>query len=108
MNETTHAIAHCSTTIPTVRHRDFNSRLMVATAATQGVYSRENSKKLTAVAGVNIDATVSPFAISTSIVLTTASLAVKPVISDVGTRQSSNPSGRKIGEMTFPIPASRP
>ena len=37
--------------------------------------------------------------ISTAIVLTTASFAVKPEISDVVTRQSANPSGANIGDI---------
>ena len=44
---------------------------------------------------------------STLIVLTTASFAVKPVISAVETLQSSNPSGPKITATHRPIIASR-
>ena len=43
---------------------------------------------------------------STVSVLTTLSLAVKPVISAVDTRQSPNPSGLNIGAIRPPIIAS--
>ena len=77
-------------------------------AATQGVYSRVNTKNTTAVNGVNIvvRAAVSPPS-STVRVETTLSLAVKPVISAVETRQSPKPSGLKMGATQLPMSASR-
>ena len=85
---------------------------MVATAATQGVYSRVNTRKLTADTGVKIFPRVSlkldmEEPVRTPSVLTTASFAVKPPISAVAARQSPNPNGIKRGAISFPIMASR-
>ena len=65
-------------------------------------------RKTTAVNGVNrvVSAAVSP-PNSTVRVETTLSLAVKPVISAVETRQSPKPSGLKIGAIKLPMAASR-
>ena len=74
------------------------SRLTAPIAATQGVYSRVKTKKEAAARGVNRPesacgrvAMLVP--VRTASVLTTASLAVKPVISEVETRQSLKPRG---------------
>ena len=89
-------------TTPTVASREPSSRRMVATAATQGVYSRVNTRKLTADSGENSPASAGPrLAVlvfsSTDRVDTTASLAVKPEIRAVTTRQSPKPRGAKMG-----------
>ena len=64
------------------------------------------TRKLTAERVVKRDAMAVPPS-STSSVLTTLSLAMKPEISDVAQRQSPKPMGAKIGAMTWPIRASR-
>ena len=79
---------------------------MVATAATQGVYSRVNTRKLRADRVVNRPEMALPPS-STSRVLTTDSLAMKPEISEVAQRQSPKPRGAKMGASTWPIRASR-
>ena len=76
---------------------------MVATAATQGVYSKVNIRKLSAERAENVPESAAPRSavlvfISTAIVLTTASLAEKPEISEVVTLQSAKPSGLNMGE----------
>ena len=103
---------HCSTTTPTVAARECSSRRKVAIAATQGVYSSVKSKKLTAASGVNSPERIAgnsavPVPVRTDSVLTTASFAVKPEISEVATRQSPKPSGRKTGAIQRPMSASR-
>ena len=80
-------------------------------AATQGIYSRVNTRKLTAARGVKSrDSTGtsmdgSPTFISTARVLTTVSLAISPVTRAVAARQSPKPSGAKNGAITWPIAA---
>ena len=71
-----------------------------------------NARKLTAEIGVKkFESTVlrsATFVPSrTASVLTTASFAEKPEMSEVTTRQSPNPSGRNAGVMARPIRASR-
>ena len=77
-------------------------------AATQGVYSRENTRKVAAEPGVNrvLRAAVEPPS-RTVRVLTTLSLAVKPVMRAVEIRQSPNPNGEKMGAIQLPTMASR-
>ena len=55
MYDASHATPHCISTTPTVLMREPSSRRMVATAATQGVYSSVNTRKLTALRVVNRD-----------------------------------------------------
>jgi hypothetical protein len=76
------------------------------------VYSRVKSRNETAARGVKREARAALRAAAevlsrTESVLTTASLAVKPVISPVATRQSPKPAGRKTGAINCPIAASR-
>ena len=108
----THATQHWAITTPTVRTVERSSRRMVATAATQGVYSSVKVRKLMAEAGVNSAGSAAanspvPTPSSTPSVLITASLAVNPVISAVATRQSLKPSGRNSGASSRPMMASR-
>ena len=79
---------------------------MVATAATQGVYSSVNTRKLTALRTVNSDVTAAPPS-STSSVLTTDSLAMNPEISAVAHRQSPKPRGLNSTASHWPMSASR-
>ena len=95
-----------------VFHREFISRLIVATAAIHGVYSSVNTKKLAAVSGVKIlPKVLLKFVIEVPVntlkVLTTASLALNPLIKAVATLQSLKPNGVNIGAISFPIKASR-
>ena len=103
---TIHATVHCKTTTPTVLSRESSSRRMVATAATHGVYSSVNTRKLTAARALSSDEIAAPPS-STCSVLTTDSLAMKPEMSAVAQRQSPKPSGRKIGAIQRPMSASR-
>ena len=108
MNETNQARAHCPITNRSVCQPEFNSFLMVAIAATQGVYSRTKVKKLKAEAGVIIVAKLVATAEEetcnkTERELKTASLAEKPQIKAVAKRQSVKPKGANIGEMKRPI-----
>ena len=84
------------------------SRLTALIAATQGVYSRVNTRNAAAANGVNRPesawgrvAILVP--VSTARVLTTASLAVNPVISAVEIRQSLKPKGMNTGAIKRPI-----
>ncbi len=69
----------------------------------QGIYSRVKHRKENAVSGVKIcpreerSAPGSPALVRTAKVLSTASFAVRPVMSAVDARQSPKPSGEKIG-----------
>ena len=85
-----------------------SSRRTEVMAATQGVYSRVKVKNTMAVKGVNrpLSAAVLPPS-STVRVLTTFSLAAKPLIKAVDTIQLPNPKGAKIGAIQPPIMASR-
>ena len=81
------------------------------TAATQGVYNTVNAKNEHAASGEKIPprAAGSPamlVPVSTAKVLTTASLAVNPVIRAVEALQSPKPRGAKTGEINRPIWAS--
>ena len=105
-NATTHATEHCRTTTPTVLSRESSSRRMVAMAATHGVYSSVNTRKLTAERVVSSDEMAAPPS-STCSVLTTDSLAMKPEMSAVAQRQSPKPSGRKMGARNCPMSASK-
>ena len=51
--EASQATPHCMATTPRVFREESSSRRMVATAATQGVYSRVNTRKLRADRVVN-------------------------------------------------------
>ena len=97
---------HCRITINRVFAVECISRRIEATAATQGVYNNVKVKKLAAESVVKIDSKGAPFK-RTPKVLTTASFAMKPVINEVETRQSPNPSGRNTGAIHCPIPAKR-
>ena len=108
----THATVHCMTTTPKALVRECSSFLIVAIAATHGVYSRVKIRKLTAARGVKspvstLPSSAVPAPVSTLRVLTTASFAVKPLISAVLTRQSEKPRGTKMGAIHRPIMASR-
>ncbi len=70
-------------------------------AATHGVYSSVNTRKLMAERVVSSDEMAAPPS-STCSVLTTDSLAIKPEMSAVAHRQSPKPSGRKTGAMNCP------
>ena len=81
-------------------------------AATQGVYSRVNARKLAAVAGENsvpraAAGTSAPDPVRTPRVEMTDSLAIKPVIRAVETRQSPKPRGASRGEIHAPTAAKR-
>ena len=84
MKHTSQAIPHCINTTRTAFFVPISLRT-AAIAATHGVYSRENTKKITAVNGVNKVSNGCP-ANNTFKVLTTLSLAVKPVIKAVKIR----------------------
>ena len=108
-NATIHAIPHCIKTTPAAARALPSSRLTAAIAATQGVYSRVNTRNTMPVNGVNsvVSAAVSPPRRTVS-VETTLSLAVKPVISAVETRQSPKPSGLNRGAIKLPMAGSCP
>ena len=94
------ATMHCPMTIPTAQPPP-SSLLMAATAATQGVYNKQNTSNANAPRGV-IRASTFP-AVNTVNVETTLSFAIKPAINAVTILQSPKPSGAKIGAM---IPAT--
>ena len=103
---------HCIADTQTAAARERISRRTAAMAATQGVYSSVNVRKLNAVRGVKNADNAGPRSamlvpVRTASVLTTASLAVKPVISAVDTRQSLKPSGANSGAIRRPSAASR-
>ena len=77
-----------------------SSRLTAATAAMQGVYSRQNTSRGAACAGVKAAdrAAVEPKRISR--VDNTLSLAIKPVMRAVDTRQSAKPRGANSGAIS--------
>ena len=77
-----------------------SSRLTEATAAMQGVYSRQNTSKGAACAGVRaaVRAAVEPKRMSSED--TTLSLAIKPVMRAVEMRQSAKPSGANSGAIS--------
>lgn len=90
----------------------FISRFIAATAATHGVYNRVNTKKLAAETPVNMVPNILlklavEVPVKTLKVLTTASLAVNPVIKAVDTLQSEKPNGAKIGAIILPTNANR-
>ena len=95
----THAITHCPTTTPTA-HFPPSSRRMEAMAATQGVYSRQKTKREATASGVSATMSCSVLPNRTDSVETTLSLAINPAISAVETRQSPKPRGTKRGEIT--------
>ena len=86
-------MAHCQSTTPSAHFRP-SSRRMAATAATQGVYSR---LKASMEAAVREPRAASPPPKRVSIMETTLSLAMKPLISEVTIRQSPSPTGAMIG-----------
>lgn len=94
-----HATAHWLTTMM-VAHLPPSSRLTDATAAMQGVYSRQNTSRGAACAGVRaaVRAAVEPK--RTSSEDTTLSLAIKPVMRAVEMRQSAKPSGANSGAIS--------
>lgn len=92
------AMAHCPTTTPTA-HLPPSSRLTEAMAATQGVYSRQKTKRLPAASGVRAAIRLPAVPKSTFRVETTLSFAIKPVIRAVEIRQSPSPRGLSTGAM---------
>ena len=78
---------------------------MDAIAATQGVYSRQNTSREAAPSGERTEERASADGSSTESVATTLSFAIKPVIRAVDTRQSPNPSGVKMGAIRPATPA---
>ena len=82
------------------------SLFTAATAATHGVYKRENTKNVNALKGVKNSEILAALPSSTVRVLTTLSLAVNPVINDVDILQSPNPNGTNTGAIKLPISAS--
>ena len=89
-----HATAHCQRTTPTA-HLVPNSLLMTEIEATQGVYKRENTSIVAAETVERAVWILLPNKIS--MVDTTLSLAINPLISDVTIRQSPNPNGARTG-----------
>ena len=91
---------------------------IAAMDAAHGAYSRQNTRKENAERGVKICASIigrlmpvlpptdTPSAITVS-VLTTASLADRPVIRAAAACQSPNPRGVNIGAASFPAAAKR-
>lgn len=81
---------------------------MAAKAAMQGMYSKVKVKKAKALRGVNIankawESSISETApVKTVKVLTTASLAVNPVIRAVDALQSLKPKGMNMGATMEP------
>jgi len=105
---TAQAMPHCNTTVAAAAFTPPISRFTVATAATQGVYRRVNTKNTTAVKGVNsVPSRETSPPSSTVRVETTLSLAVKPVMRAVDTRQSPKPRGPNTGAASPPMMASR-
>ena len=94
-----HATAHWFTTMM-VAHLPPSSRLTEATAAMQGVYSRQNTSSGAACAGVRaaVRAAVEPKRMSSED--TTLSFAMKPVMRAVEMRQSAKPSGANSGAIS--------
>ena len=90
----THATIHCQMTTPAA-HFPPSSRRMEAMEATQGVYNRENTIIVTA--DVELSAAVMLPPNNISIVDTTLSLAMKPLIREVTIRQSPKARGAKSG-----------
>ena len=92
----THATAHCSNTMIAAHLRPSSLR-MDATAATQGVYRRQNTKSARAVAGDRTAVTAAdpPYRIMS--VDTTLSFAINPVINAVTTRHSPKPCSANTG-----------
>ena len=96
MRAAIHAMPHCHSTTE-IAHLEPNSRLMEAMAATQGVYSRQNTSREAAEAAL-IAASMPPCAPkSTSSTETTLSFAMNPLIREVTILQSPSPSGLNIG-----------
>lgn len=72
---------------------------MAAMAATQGVYSRQNTSSERTEGTESIEAMEVPSPKSTVSVETTLSFARKPLTRDVVMRQSSSPIGAKTGDI---------
>ena len=79
---------HCSTIISSAARVPPCSLRTVAMAATHGVYSKTKARNAIAVTGVNSMVRSTPSPIIWVRVDTTLSLAIKPVIRAVDTRQS--------------------
>ena len=80
---------------------------MHATAAMQGVYSRENTSRDAAESGVSTASSSAVLPKRRTREETTLSLAMKPVSSAVQMRQSPKPRGLKSGESQPAVSASR-
>ena len=102
---TIHATAHCPTATPAA-HLPPSSRFTDATAATQGVYSRQNTSRLRAERGVIAVEILAALPYSTVKVETTLSFAIKPDMRAVEARQSAKPRGANIGAITPATSAS--
>lgn len=96
-------MTHCHITTASAQE-DPISRLIDAIAATQGVYSKENTSSEAAEADVSAVETLLPNSIPR--VATTLSFAMKPEIREVTILQSPNPIGFSIGATTPAIDAS--
>ena len=101
-NAATHAITHCHITT-TSAHFLPSSRFTDAIAATQGVYSSENTSIEPAASDDIYIFISSPKSIS--IVDTTLSLAINPLNSETIMRQSPSPSGSISGSKRLAAPA---
>ena len=102
-NATIHATAHCHSTTA-IAHFLPSSLLIAAIAATHGVYSKLNTKRVMA---VTVDKEFStPSAKRTPKTDTTLSLAINPLIRDVHILQSPSPSGANTGAIIPAINAS--
>ena len=98
IKETIYAITHWKTITETASLLP-SSRLMAAMAATQGVYSRQNTSSERTEGTESIEAIDVPSPKSTVSVETTLSFAMKPLTRDVVIRQSSRPIGAKTGDI---------
>ena len=96
--DTTQATAHWLRATPAAFQPEPSSRFTAEMAATQGVYSRVNTRKLRAVTVENrvpraSAVTSAPAPVRMPRVEMTDSLAMKPVMRAVETRQSPKPRG---------------
>ena len=78
-----------------------NSLLIEAMAATHGVYNKQKTSNDAADDTDRIFWIVSPLPSNIDNVETTLSFAINPAINDVEIRQSPNPNGVNIGDITL-------